>query len=378
MAGTLDRRSFLGALLAGGAWSRLAPGTQGDTTPAGQWPRGADPGRGRGGQGKIVAISSSNGLRSVTDAVEKLRGGMDPLEAVVAAVGIVEADPDDMTVGYGGIPNAEGVVELDSAVMDGRSGRAGGVGALHNIKHPAAVALRVLQRTSRVLLVGEGALAFARAQGFPEENLLTDRARKVWLYWKENLSDRDDWLPVATEEQDPDIRWFFEKYGREDVLPHGTIHLSLLDGAGGLVGVTTTSGLFFKVPGRLGDSPIIGAGVYSDGRVGSCGSTGWGEGNLRLCGAHTVVEGMRQGLPPEEAALRTLARLAEIAPERYHESGLPTRVDNLKFYAVDKSGRYAGVALWSHGQNGEPARYAVHDGEKAQLRDCAYLYRRGP
>jgi len=369
----IDRRGFLTALLAGGAWPRAAAAAADRDQP---WPEGAELASGRGGQGRIVAIASTNGLAAVTDAITRVERGEDPLEAAVAAVGTVEADPDDMTVGYGGIPNAEGEVELDAAVMDGRNMQAGSVGALKNIKHPAAVALRVLQRTSRVLLVGEGALAFARAQGFPEQNLLTDRARKVWLYWRENLAGHDDWIPVAAEEQDPDIRWFFDKYGREDVLPHGTIHLSLLDRHGGLVGVTTTSGLFFKIPGRVGDSPILGAGVYSDGRIGSCGSTGWGDGNLRLCGAHTVVELMRQGLEPEQAALRSLARLVEVAPERLGPSGRPEKIDNLKFYAIDKDGRYAGAALWSHSKSGEPARYAVHNGERAELRDCAYLFHR--
>jgi N4-(beta-N-acetylglucosaminyl)-L-asparaginase len=342
-----------------------------------RWPSGTTPEVGKGGRGRPVAISSSNGLRAVEDAIRRLRAGTDPLDAVVAAVGIVEADPDDMTVGYGGIPNAEGVVELDAAIMDGRTGKAGSVAAVRNIKHPAALALRVLQRTTRVLLVGEGALAFARAQGFAEDNLLTERARKVWLYWRESLSRHDDWIPAPGEQLDPDIQWFFEKYGTSEVLPEGTIHLSLLDPAGNLVGATTTSGLFFKIPGRVGDSPIIGAGVYADGAVGSCGSTGWGDGNLRLCGAHTVVELMRHGMAPEEACLRALARLVEIAPERLDQAGRPSKVSNLKFYAVDREGRYAGAALWDRDSDGIAARYAVHDGERAELRDCAYLFRRG-
>jgi N4-(beta-N-acetylglucosaminyl)-L-asparaginase len=172
-----------------------------------------------------LVISSANGLRAVERAYQILAGGGDLLEAVIAGVNIVEDDPEDVTVGYGGIPNEEGVVQLDASVMDGRTMKAGAVGALERIKNPSKVARLVLERTNRLFLVGEGALKFAKAHGFREENLLTERSRKIWLYWKEKLSGRDDWIEAGSEEaQDPDIRWYIEKYGVEDFRPQGTIN----------------------------------------------------------------------------------------------------------------------------------------------------------
>ncbi|OYV98008.1 MAG: asparaginase, partial [Acidobacteria bacterium 37-65-4] len=160
-----------------------------------------------------VAVSSMNGIHAVKLAVERMSAGASPVDAAVAGVGLVEADPEDVTVGYGGLPNEDGVVQLDAAVMDGTTMRAGAVAAIERIKHPAQVALEVMRGTDRILLVGDGALRFARAHGFPEENLLTERARKIWLFWKENASDNDDWLPEPKEIDDPDIQWFIKKYG---------------------------------------------------------------------------------------------------------------------------------------------------------------------
>ncbi|HEY6066276.1 MAG TPA: isoaspartyl peptidase/L-asparaginase, partial [Thermoanaerobaculia bacterium] len=205
--------------------------------------------------------TESGGLAAVRKAYEIIAAGGDPLEAVVSGVNIVENDPDDVTVGYGGIPNEEGVVQLDASVMDGRTMKAGAVGALERIKNPSRVAKLVMEQTNRVFLVGEGALKFARAHGFPEENLLTERSRKIWLYWKEKLSGIDDWREVGTEEEkDPDIRWYIEKFGVSDFRPQGTINCDAVTANGDIVGTTTTCGLFFKIPGRLGDSPVIGAG----------------------------------------------------------------------------------------------------------------------
>ena len=148
-----------------------------------------------------MVISSGNGLPAVNRAMELLRGASDPLDAVVAGVTLVEDDPDDMSVGYGGLPNERGVVELDASVMHGPTHKAGSVAALRNIRNPAQVALAVLKRTDHVMLVGEGALEFARAHGFTEQNLLTDRARRAWLRWKENHSDRDDWIPAEVPDE---------------------------------------------------------------------------------------------------------------------------------------------------------------------------------
>src|ERR1700730_7161667 len=328
-----------------------------------------------------LVISSANGLEAVRKAHAMITSGSDPLDAVIAGVNIVEDDPDDVTVGYGGIPNEEGVVQLDASVMDGRTMKSGAVGALERIKNPSRVARLVMDQTNRAFLVGEGALKFARAHGVPEQNLLTERSRKIWLYWKEKLSGKDDWMERGDEEvKDPDIRWYIDKFGVEDFRPHGTINCNALTAKGEIVGTTTTSGLFFKLPGRLGDSPVIGAGLYVDGEVGACGSTGWGEGNIRFCGSHTVVELMRQGKSPEEAALKTLERI--VAGAKYYRDKAGQPKYNINFYAVSKKGEYAGVSIWNGSYGGSkkftPARVAVADASGARLAESAYLLKRQP
>ena len=326
-----------------------------------------------------AVVASANGLKAVEKAYSILGAGGDPVEAVVAGVNVVELDPEDVTVGYGGIPNEDGVVQLDASVMDGRTMKAGAVGALEGIKTPSRVAKLVMEQTNRVFLVGAGALKFARSHGFAEENLLTERSRKIWLYWKEKLSTHDDWIERGTEEEkDPDIRWYIEKYGVEDFRPQGTINCNAVTVNGDLAGTTTTSGLFFKIPGRLGDSPVIGAGLYVDGSVGACGSTGWGEGNLRSCGSHTVVEFLRQGKSPEQAALAALERIVELTPEHRDARGRP--LDNINFYVVNKKGEYAGAAIYngSYGSTGRftASRFAVADRAGARLLESAYLYKK--
>jgi N4-(beta-N-acetylglucosaminyl)-L-asparaginase len=326
-----------------------------------------------------LVIASHNGLEAVRKAYSVLASGGDPLDAVISGVNIVEDDPNDVTVGYGGIPNEDGVVQLDASVMDGRTMKAGAVGALENIKNPSKVARLVMERTNRVFLVGPGALKFAKAHGFSEENLLTERSRKIWLYWKEKLSQHDDWIERGDEEEkDPDIRWYIEKYGTSDFRAHGTINCDAVTASGDLVGTTTTCGLFFKVSGRLGDSPVIGAGLYVDGEVGACGSTGWGEGNLRSCGSHTVIELLRQGKSPQEAALGALQRIVGLAKEKRDATGRFT--ENINFYVVNKRGEYAGAAIYdgSYGASGRfsRSRFAVADASGARLEDSAYLYKR--
>ena len=257
--------------------------------------------------------------------------------------------------------------------------KAGAVGALERIKNPSKVARLVMERTNRVFVVGEGALKFAKAHGFAEENLLTERSRKIWLYWKEKLSGKDDWMPAGNEEEkDPDIRWYIEKYGVEDFRPQGTINCDAVTASGDIVGTTTTCGLFFKIPGRLGDSPVIGAGLYVDNDVGACGSTGWGEGNLRSCGSHTVVEMMRQGKSPEEAALKTLERIVAFAKDNRESSGRPKF--QTVFYAVNKRGEYAGASVYdgAYGSTGRfsRAKFAVADSSGARLLETAYLLKK--
>src|SRR5258708_2087507 len=266
-----------------------------------------------------VAVSSANGVRAVELAVKQMLAGADPLDAAIAGVNLVEEAPHELAVGYGGVPNEEGVVQLDGCVMHGPTARAGAVASLEGVKNPTKVARLVMQTTDHVLLVGPGARHFATVNGFANENLLTEKARKVWLFWKQNLSDKDKWLEPDPEHYDPDVKAFIQEFGWDDLRKPksgGTIHLSAVDARGDIAGCTSTSGLFFKMPGRVGDSPIIGAGCFADNEVGSAGSTGRGEANILVSGGHLTVEFMRQGKHPREAWLLTLARIARTTPAK--------------------------------------------------------------
>ena len=309
----------------------------------------------------VRVISSANGLEATKRAFELMTQGADTLDAVVAAVAIVEDDPNDNSVGLGGFPNEEGVVELDAAVMHGPTHRAGAVAALRSIRNPSKVAKLVMEQTDHVLLVGEGALRFARAQGFPEENLLTEKSRKIWLYWKENLSKDDDWVVPPDSLLDPDVAKFF---GR----PTGTVHVAGMNATGDISCATSTSGLSFKIPGRVGDSPIIGAGLYVDNAIGSCGSTGRGETNLVNLSSFATVELMRNGMAPADAGLEILRRVASHTLDKrlLKEDGRPDF--NVRFYLMGKDGRYASVSMWGPGQ------FAVADEKGARLEDCVTLY----
>jgi len=311
----------------------------------------------------LRCISSGNGIRATDKAMEILKAGGDPLDAVVAGVNIVEDDPNDMSVGYGGLPNEDGTVELDASVMYGPTHRAGSVGALRNIKNPSKVAKLVLERTDHVLLVGEGALKFARAHGFVEENLLTDKSREVWLRWKETLSDKDAWLAPGSDKLPEDVKKAMSSYG--------TINCLALDGRGRLAGVTTTSGLAFKLPGRVGDSPIIGAGLYVDNEIGAAGSTGRGEANLQTCASFGVVDLMGRGLSPVDACLKQLERIADKTrrmPRLCDDQGRPKF--GLNFYALNAKGEFGGACFFAGG------KYAAHDGAENKLRESAYLFKR--
>ena len=360
------RRRFLQTSAGAMASGALAPAALAQDKP-----KISDPQPGAGP--RPVVISSSNGLKAIEKAMELLRGGNDPLDSVIAAVNIVEDDPNDHSVGLGGLPNEDGVVELDSSVMHGPTHKAGAVAALRNIKNPSKVARLVMQRTDHVLLVGEGALRFAKAHGFKEEELLTDEARKIWLKWKESHSPDDDWL---SPEQAGSTRPAGGARGPETILhTWGTINCCAVDASGNLAGVTTTSGLSYKIPGRVGDSPIIGAGLYVDNAVGAAGSTGRGEANLQNCTSFLVVEFMRGGKSPEEACLAAMKRVADHAEPRLRDKmGRPDF--DLKLYAVAKDGRYGGASMWSHSDPQKVANFAVHDGTIARLADCASLYKK--
>ncbi|CAN5891502.1 N(4)-(beta-N-acetylglucosaminyl)-L-asparaginase [soil metagenome] len=348
---SVNRRAFLAVSAAGLGSSALS--------------LGAAPLRDAGNRRPVV-VSSANGMRTVEKAMELIKAGADPLDAAIEGVAIVEADPNDRTVGYGGIPNEDGVVELDAAVMHGPSHDAGAVASLRNIMHPAAVARLVMKRTDHCLLVGEGALRFARMQGFPETDLLTEDSRKIWLHWKESRDQGDNWIPPADEELDPIVRRFF------GIREHGTIHCSALDTHGDLGCVTTTSGLYYKIPGRVGDSPILGAGLFLDNEVGSAGSTGRGEANLLNLSSHVIVEQLRAGKDPQDATLEACRRIAANTrdPRLTDDQGRPNF--DVKFYCVTKDGRFAGASIWPG------AKMAVHDGDSARLVDCGSLYESRP
>jgi N4-(beta-N-acetylglucosaminyl)-L-asparaginase len=346
---TCSRRDFLrtgagaAALAAGG---RIRAAGAPATVPAG--PR---------------VVASGNGLRATEKAMAILKAGGDPLDAVIAGVNIVEDDPNDMSVGYGGLPNEDGVVELDASVMYGPTHTAGAVAALRNIKNPSRVARLVMERSDHVLIVGEGALKFARAHGFKEEDLLTEKSRAAWLRWKETMSDRDNWFPPKIETLPEDLRSVMSTTG--------TINCIALDAAGRLAGVTTTSGLSWKLAGRVGDSPIIGAGLYVDNDIGAAGSTGRGEANIQTCASYRIVEAMGRGLSPEEACLKTCEAIAaktRLVPRLCDAEGRPKF--GLDFYALNKKGEFGSAGLYQGG------RYAVHDGAENKLREAAYVFKR--
>lgn len=304
---------------------------------------------------KPVAIASANGLRAVQKAFDMLMQGADTLDSIVEGVKIQELDPNDDSVGYGGLPNAEGVVQLDASCMHGPTKRAGAVGALEGIKTPSEVAKLVLKYTTHVFLVGEGAKKFALSFGFKEEDLLTDHSREAWLRWRANLNPNDNYLDV------PDTDHLV-------VTKTGTINCDAVTPQGDLSTVTTTAGLSWKVPGRVGDSAIHGAGQYCDNTVGAAGSTGLGEANIKVCGGFLTVDNMRRGMKPTDACLETLKRVVAMTEARLLDAQGKPKFD-LVFYAVNKRGEFGAASLY-------PNRFAAHDGTEAKLRDTANLFTR--
>ncbi|HET8624070.1 MAG TPA: N(4)-(beta-N-acetylglucosaminyl)-L-asparaginase [Gemmatimonadales bacterium] len=345
MTERLSRRDFLGAAGAVAATAALPDMVASRSSPAVHVPGAARP----------AAVSSSNGLRAVNRAMELMLEGVDTLDAAIEGVKIQELDPADNSVGYGGLPNEAGVVQLDAACMHGPTRRAGGVAALEGIKTPSEVARLVLLYTDHVLLVGEGAKRFALSYGFREEDLLTAESRQLWLEWRANRGPDDDWLDVPG--------------GNRMARPTGTINLNVVNGTGEISSVTTTSGLAWKIPGRVGDSPIIGAGQYTDNDIGAAGSTGRGEATIMACGGFLTVENMRRGLSPTDACLETLRRVAAITPARLLRNKRPTF--DLEFYAVNARGDLGAASFY-------PTRFAAHDGHQGALRDTAHLYERMP
>ncbi|MGH7718841.1 MAG: isoaspartyl peptidase/L-asparaginase [Gemmatimonadaceae bacterium] len=302
-----------------------------------------------------AVVSSANGIRGVARAYEMLGRGADPLDAVIAGVNLQELDPEDQSVGLGGLPNADGIVTLDASCMHGPTRRAGAVAALEGIATPSLVAKAVMDYTDHILLVGEGAKRFALAMGFKEQNLLTEKSRQDWLRWRARLNPDDNWLD---HEDDVVIKF-----------STGTINMNAVTASGDIASVTTTSGLSWKIPGRVGDSPIIGAGQYCDNGVGAAGSTGRGEANIKACGAFLTVEYMRSGMKPEQACLKTLERVVATTERRLLDARGRPRF-GLNYYAVAKDGSFGGASLYSG------SKFAVADAGGARLVDSAYLFKR--
>jgi len=358
----LNRRDFVLSGAAAGI-AAAAVGTAGAQAPAVR----------RSGSRPVV-VSSRNGYtmtnggerNCVETAFERIVAGDDVLDSLISGVNIVELDPEDASVGYGGRPNADGVVQLDASCMHGPKKRAGGVAALEGVRTPSKVAQAVMDYTDHHLLVGSGAQDFARNFGFDiEDDLNTERSRKLWLEWKQRIDPRHYLDPEQRSRaaQDAGLGMLREGLIGEDEY-YGTINCNGVSPAGDVCGVTTTSGLAWKIPGRVGDSPILGAGLYVDGAVGAAGSTGRGEANLYGLCSFIVVEEMRRGATPKDAGMEALRRIRDntIESRLHNDRGLPAF--NVNFYIVNKAGEHAGVALYA---DPEESRYAVCTENGAEL-----------
>ena len=374
MTSTLDRRGFVGAGVAAAATMGLAPRTLGGQVPTIHAPRSVRP----------VVISDLSGLRytnggpmnAVERAFSMIVDGADVLDALIAGVNIPELDPEESGIGYGGLPNADGVVQLDACCMHGPKRWAGGVAALEGVRTPSLVAKAVMEHTDHHLLVGKGAQDFARSMGFTiEDDLNTERSRALWLEWRRRI-DPEHFL-------DPKER---ARYGYEvglDMLREGlidegnlwgTINCDGIGPTGDICGVTTTSGLAWKIPGRTGDSPILGAGLYVDGDVGAAGSTGRGEANLFNLSSFLIVEQLRRGVHPKDAGLEALQRIRGNTVERrlLNDRGLPKF--NVRFFVLNKRGEFAGVSMYAAGET----EYAVCTENGAEARPLEPLLQGGP
>ncbi len=366
MPNDLSRRGFVNRSLGLGAGALLA----------GRLPvRGAEPGpsiraagvsSGPAGQAStpliITSHSNETGAAAMRAAWEILSGGGSAIDAVEKGANVIEVDPEDASVGYGGLPNEDGTVELDASIMDGPTYSAGAVASLERIKTPSSVARLVMERTDHVMLVGSDALEFARSWGFEESDLLTDYARERWLRWREERGESDDWGPPdhLRKPRDPasdggraergrrgsgradaphadDLDGADDAYSRAaaEIHRYGTTNVLAVDASGGVAGVTTTSGLAFKIPGRIGDSPIIGAGLYVDNEVGAAGATGRGEDVIKSCASYYIVSRMRDGRTPQEACEDALRMIID----KYRKVN-PDFIPSEKFVAIDRTGRY--------------------------------------
>ncbi len=378
MSDTMDRRRFVRTGAALGAGFAAAPGALLGTTSSGTDRKPEAAMLNLRTVARPVVISDTSGFHfrngGPENAVERaFRGlieGEDPLDALIAGVNIPELDPEETGIGYGGLPNAEGVVQLDSCCMHGPERRAGGVAALEGVRTPSSVARAVMDLTDHHLLAGQGAQDFARNLGFEiEDDLNTARSRELWLEWKRRV-DPSHW---PSEE---DRRRIGYEAGlsmvRDGLIPEhsfwGTINCDGLAPNGDICGVTTTSGLAWKIPGRVGDSPILGAGLYVDNDVGAAGSTGRGEANLYNLTSYLIVENMRRGMAPKDAALAGLRRIKDNTVEArlLNDRGLPSF--NVRFFVLSKQGDYAGCSMYAGG-----GKYAVCTENGSRLEDLEPL-----
>ena len=343
-----------------------------------------------------VIICAANGYAYLERGYKVLSDGGDTLDAVNAVITGPEDDPNDDSVGLGGLPNEDCVVELDACCMHGPTRMAGSVAGVHDIKNVSLLAKTVMEHTGHVMLVGEGATRFGLLMGFPKINLLTERSRKTWQLWRETMSNDDWWGPglASPNYKFPDtggdntqlepliekmekraarigIEPEFRMAAIERVLkpPTGTINCSAINAKGEMSGATTTSGLAWKIAGRAGDSPIIGAGCYCDQDVGSAGATGNGEENIKVVGAHTIVENMRHGMSPEEAGMDALKRIVR----NYNGDMHKLAYMDMTYYILRNDGVYAGVSLWA-GPTDHPRRFAVIDDKGKRYEKAVSLF----
>jgi N4-(beta-N-acetylglucosaminyl)-L-asparaginase len=363
--------SFAGSLVAGAGklFGRTPAGASADARSGSMAAPAAEK--------RPLIISSSNGLHALDKGMDILKKGCDTLDAVVAAVTVVEDDPNDDSVGYGGLPNEEGEVELDASVMHGPTGRAGSVAGVRRIKNVSRLAKTLMEKTNHVMLVGDGARRFGVAEGFEEMNLLTEHSRKIWLAWKASTSfnwrpgiDSPEWKEHVAAIFDHDERQI--AYAERVIArpPTGTIPCMAVNEKGDISATTSTSGLAWKIPGRVGDSPIIGAGCFVDNEVGAAGATGKGEENIKIAGGHTIVEMMRKGMSPTDACLEAMHRVAK----NYKNDKKKLKTFHLFFYALNKDGVHGSASLWNNHYDKSPAQYAVHDGSEARLATCTPLF----
>jgi N4-(beta-N-acetylglucosaminyl)-L-asparaginase len=330
---------------------------------------------------KPVVVSSANGNRyknggtktGVEIAFGMIAEGKDVLDAVIAGVNLCELDPEDTSVGYGGLPNAEGVVQLDASCMHGPTKRAGAVACIEGVRTPSLVAQKVMTDTDHHLIVGKDAQRFARNLGFKiEDDLNTERSRAAWLEWKRRTDPLHYLDPVKREASLRQVERDMIAEGWVDRNHfYGTINCNGINAKGEICGVTTTSGLAWKIPGRVGDSPILGAGLYVDGDVGAAGSTGRGEANLYNLCSFLIVEEMRRGKHPKDAGLEALKRIKANTVENrlLNDRGEPSF--NINFYILNKKGEYAGVAMYS--PSSRTQQFAVCDEKGPRLESSESL-----